>query len=143
MVQINVRVEDDVKKNAEALLNEMGLSMAGAITIFLKTVCREKRIPFEIKADNQSSIDIETRRTLDRVFMGTEDLSLKALIDNTRNLELLYEIQKRLENAVDKGKEFYSDKSEQWANDINKAMLCYCNKRIKQIEEEDGYDGNK
>ncbi len=51
MVQIGVRVEDDLKKNAEALFDEMGLSMASAITIFLKAVCREKRIPFEIKAE--------------------------------------------------------------------------------------------
>ena len=57
MVQIGVRVEEDLKKNAEALFDEMGLSMAAAITIFLKAVCREKRIPFEIKADNPLSVD--------------------------------------------------------------------------------------
>lgn len=51
MAQISLRVDDDVKKNAEATLNEIGLSMSTAITIFLKTVARENRIPFELSAD--------------------------------------------------------------------------------------------
>jgi DNA-damage-inducible protein J len=51
MAQINLRVDDEVKKNAEQTLDDIGLSMSTAINIFLKTVAREKRIPFELSAD--------------------------------------------------------------------------------------------
>ena len=51
MAQINLRVDDDVKRNAEQTLNEIGLSMSTAINIFLKTVVRENRIPFELSVD--------------------------------------------------------------------------------------------
>ena len=51
MTQINFRVEDEVKQNAEKALKEMGLSMSTAINMFLVKVGREKRIPFEINAD--------------------------------------------------------------------------------------------
>ena len=51
MTQVNFRIDDDVKTNAEAALKEMGLSMSAAITMFLVKVGREKRIPFEINAD--------------------------------------------------------------------------------------------
>ncbi len=51
MAQISLRVDDDVKRNAEETLDEIGLSMSSAINIFLKTVAREKRIPFELSAD--------------------------------------------------------------------------------------------
>jgi DNA-damage-inducible protein J len=51
MAQISLRVEDDVKRNAEVTLNEIGLSMSAAINIFLKTVARERRIPFELSSD--------------------------------------------------------------------------------------------
>ncbi|MGN0482938.1 MAG: type II toxin-antitoxin system RelB/DinJ family antitoxin [Lachnospiraceae bacterium] len=51
MAQISLRVDDDVKRNAEKTLNEIGLSMSTAINIFLKTVVRENRIPFELSAD--------------------------------------------------------------------------------------------
>ena len=47
MAQINVRIDDDIKSNAEKTLDDIGLSMSSAITIFLKTVVREHRIPFE------------------------------------------------------------------------------------------------
>ena len=51
MAQISLRVDDEVKKNAEQTLDDIGLSMSTAINIFLKTVAREKRIPFELSAD--------------------------------------------------------------------------------------------
>jgi DNA-damage-inducible protein J len=51
MAQINLRVDDDVKRSAEKTLDEIGLSMSTAINIFLKTVVRERRIPFELSAD--------------------------------------------------------------------------------------------
>ena len=51
MAQISLRVDDEVKLNAEKTLDTIGLSMSTAINIFLKTVVREKRIPFELTAD--------------------------------------------------------------------------------------------
>ena len=51
MAQINLRVDDDTKRNAEKTLDEIGLSMSTDINIFLKTVARENRIPFELSAD--------------------------------------------------------------------------------------------
>ena len=51
MAQINFRVDDDIKRSAERTLNDIGLNMSTAITIFLKAVVRENRIPFELTAD--------------------------------------------------------------------------------------------
>lgn len=51
MVQISLRIDDEVKRSAEKTLDSIGLSMSAAINIFLKTVIRENRIPFELSAD--------------------------------------------------------------------------------------------
>ncbi|MBO4947664.1 MAG: type II toxin-antitoxin system RelB/DinJ family antitoxin [Lachnospiraceae bacterium] len=51
MAQISLRVDDEVKRSAEKTFDEIGLSMSTAINIFLKTVVRENRIPFELSAD--------------------------------------------------------------------------------------------
>jgi len=51
MTQVNFRIEDDIKINAEKALKEMGLTMSTAITMFLVKVGREKRIPFEVNVD--------------------------------------------------------------------------------------------
>lgn len=47
-----VRLEDaDLKKQAETLFDDMGLTMTTAITLFAKAVVRQNKIPFEITAD--------------------------------------------------------------------------------------------
>lgn len=51
MAQISFRVDDDVKLGAEQTLNTIGLSMSSVLNVFLKTIAREKRIPFELTAD--------------------------------------------------------------------------------------------
>lgn len=51
MAQITLRVDDEVKRGAEQALDDIGLSMATAINIFLKKVARERRIPFELSAN--------------------------------------------------------------------------------------------
>ena len=48
---VTIRMDKNLKKEAEKLFNEMGLSMTTAITIFAKAVVREHKIPFEIIAD--------------------------------------------------------------------------------------------
>jgi DNA-damage-inducible protein J len=51
MAQINLRIDDELKRGAERTLNNIGLSMSTAINIFLRTVVRENKIPFELSAD--------------------------------------------------------------------------------------------
>lgn len=46
---INVRVDTELKKNAEELFSDLGLNMSTAITIFLKNAVSSDGIPFEIK----------------------------------------------------------------------------------------------
>lgn len=50
-VNVNFRLDEDVKKKMEEACADMGLSMTAAFTIFAKKVGRERRIPFEVSAD--------------------------------------------------------------------------------------------
>lgn len=50
-VNVNFKLDADVKRSMEQVCNEMGLSMSAAFTVFAKKVSRERRIPFEINAD--------------------------------------------------------------------------------------------
>lgn len=51
MAQVNFRIDETVKEKAESALNDMGLTLSAAVTMFLTKVGRERRIPFEITAD--------------------------------------------------------------------------------------------
>ena len=47
-VNVNFRLDADVKKSMEEVCAELGLSLSAAFTVFAKKVSREKRIPFEL-----------------------------------------------------------------------------------------------
>ena len=51
MTNVTIRMDEGLKKQSEALFDEMGLTMSAAITLFVKTAVRERRIPFEIRVD--------------------------------------------------------------------------------------------
>ena len=51
VVNVNFRMDSDLKKNMESLCSELGMSMTTAFTIFAKKMTRAKRIPFEVSAD--------------------------------------------------------------------------------------------
>ena len=69
--QISFRIDEDIKQSAELVLNDMGLTMSAAITVFLKKVSREHRIPFELSADPFYSES--NTRYLNKVIDGIEN----------------------------------------------------------------------
>ena len=50
-VNVNFRMDADLKKSMEQTCQELGMSMTTAFTIFAKKVSREKRIPFDVSVD--------------------------------------------------------------------------------------------
>lgn len=48
---ICIRVDAELKAEAEALFSELGMNLTTAVTVFLRQAVRESRIPFEIKWD--------------------------------------------------------------------------------------------
>lgn len=83
MAQVNFRIEDEVKANAEKALREMGLNMSTAINLFLVKVAREKRIPFEVNADPFYSPEniAELERRAESIKNGTSTLKEHELIE--------------------------------------------------------------
>ena len=52
MAQTNltIRIDEDLKKDAEALFNKIGLNMSSAINVFFRQAVGEQAIPFKLKA---------------------------------------------------------------------------------------------
>lgn len=53
---ISIRVDKTVKEKFCTLCAALGLSTTSAITLFMKALIREKKIPFEIAIDETPSI---------------------------------------------------------------------------------------
>ena len=50
-LNINFRMDADLKNNREKVCRDLGLTLTAAFTIFATKVAREKRIPFEVAVD--------------------------------------------------------------------------------------------
>ncbi|CUO80724.1 type II toxin-antitoxin system RelB/DinJ family antitoxin [Collinsella aerofaciens] len=44
-----IRIDPEVKREAVAVLDELGLSMSGAVNVFLRAVIREGGMPFDVR----------------------------------------------------------------------------------------------
>lgn len=59
MSQIAVRVDDELKKEATEIFNELGLDMTTAVKLFLKQSVLTRSIPFKIALDEYSKEEVE------------------------------------------------------------------------------------
>ena len=82
MANVNIRVDDAVKQQAESIFSELGLSMSAATSIFYRQVIRTGGIPFELKLIpngkapldlsqmTQDEIDVELQKGWDAYQAG-------------------------------------------------------------------------
>ena len=56
---INIRIEPELKREAEKTLSDLGMNVADAVTVFLKQVVLTESIPFEIKKPKYNKETVE------------------------------------------------------------------------------------
>lgn len=61
MANLTVRVDDDLKRQAEEVVADSGLTMTTAINAFLTEVVRSNGIPFALQADPFFSAENQRR----------------------------------------------------------------------------------
>lgn len=61
MANLNIRVDDALKQQAELIFSDLGISLTAAVTMFLKQAVRYNGIPFELRADPFYSAENQTR----------------------------------------------------------------------------------
>ena len=79
---LNIRMDKDVKEQADRIFAELGLNMTTAINLFLRTAIRERGIPFALKLDIPNEVTaaaIEEGRRIAanpniKGFSSTDDL---------------------------------------------------------------------
>ena len=77
---INIRMDEQLKRQFDDLCSQLGLNMSTAINIFAKTMVRRKGIPFEVSLDvpNSETLaaidDVNNSRNLSKTFHSVKDL---------------------------------------------------------------------
>ena len=80
---ITIRMDAELKKQAEALFNDIGMNMTTAFTIFAKAAVRQQKIPFELEADPfYSEVNMNRlRKAINDVKSGKAKLTQHELIE--------------------------------------------------------------
>ena len=81
---MTLRVDNSLKKNFDNLCEEFGFTTTAAITVFMKTVVRERKIPFEIKAASKDEINAKGWEVILKMGKqaeeaGIQDMSLEEI----------------------------------------------------------------
>ena len=71
MAQVNFRIDDETKRRADKLFADLGMTMSGAITIFIKRSLDYQGLPFAVqKRDPSAPPMAELLRRIDDVEHG-------------------------------------------------------------------------
>ena len=69
-VNMSIRMDTELKKQAEAMFADMGLNMTTAMNMFLRQVVRQGRIPFEIATDIPNAETVAAIKEMDDMISG-------------------------------------------------------------------------
>ena len=69
---ISIRMDTELKAQAEALFNELGMNLSTAFNIFVRQAVREGRIPFEIRLERPNRETAAAMREAERIARDPE-----------------------------------------------------------------------
>lgn len=55
-INMSIRVDPELKAQAEYVLNQLGMTMNGTINIFLQQIVREKSVPLNLSLNAEQSL---------------------------------------------------------------------------------------
>ena len=67
MANVNVRIDQSIKTDAESIFSELGLTPSTAINLFYKQVIRTHGIPFALKTDIPNKKTIKALKEAERI----------------------------------------------------------------------------
>ena len=67
MANINIRTEENVKREATQIFNALGLDMSSAVNIFLRKTIMQQGIPFELKLEVPNETTIKAIKEADEM----------------------------------------------------------------------------
>ena len=82
-INFNIKIDEKDKKNFETFCNETGMNINVAINMFIKTVLREYKLPFEIKSNP---------------FYSNNTKYIEKIIENLNNNNNKSELQETIED---------------------------------------------
>ena len=84
IASLNIRLDSEVKKNAETVYSRYGLSLAEAVTVFIHQSCNVGGMPFDLRPKHPNAETLVAMAEAERI---SRDLSVKGY----RDMKALFE----------------------------------------------------
>ncbi|MDO5028916.1 MAG: type II toxin-antitoxin system RelB/DinJ family antitoxin [Bacillota bacterium] len=91
---LNIRMEPEIKKEAEKILSSLGIPPSNAVDMFYRQIILHKGLPFEVKIPDRKLVDISN---------ASRDQLNQMLMEGIKDLE-----DEKFENVDDAFKSIYS-----------------------------------
>ena len=73
MANVSARIDDDLKARADAIADQIGISLSSAIGIFLKRFVAEQGFPFPVKAVGNNTMDLSDETISELAKIGIQN----------------------------------------------------------------------
>lgn len=76
---MSIRLDSEVKEQAQQVFNSLGMDMTTAINIFLRQAIQYQGIPFDVRLDESRKLmevlgDLDQNRNMSQSFVSVSDL---------------------------------------------------------------------
>ena len=71
-VNLNVRVDENLKRRAESIFNELGMNLTTALNLFLRSAVRYNGIPFDLRLEPDAQTTAEMKADILRKVEESE-----------------------------------------------------------------------
>lgn len=114
MTQVNFRIDSDVKREADELFDNLGLSLSAAITIFIKQAISHRGLPFAVCENDSHMMYVPAHP---RPSAGGRSAALRALAGSWKDKRSTEEIIDDIECHRTQGRKVADLKSKIGDND--------------------------
>jgi len=112
---VNIRMDEELKKNMDEICKELGITMSAAFNMFAKKMTREKRIPFDVSISEIKNENSELNQ------LSVNDEEVIYLTQNGYNPKVVMSLEKY--SKILEEKEFNKSMEKIFGNvDIEKAL---------------------
>ncbi len=89
---LNIRVDADLKHQAESIFNELGMNLSTAMNLFLRSTVRFGGIPFDLRLNQNTKTIAEFKaEVIKKLEESNEDIAAGRVMDAYESLRLLRE----------------------------------------------------
>lgn len=81
MAQVSIRMDDETKKEAEALFDELGVSMSMAFNMFVRQSLRERGLPFKPSTKTPNAATLAAMEEVEEMLKSGSGKSYDSMED--------------------------------------------------------------